>query len=47
MKKRHIVSLPPDVFEALEVYKKKLEGELKLRLTFGQTIFHLLNKDTK
>lgn len=41
---RHHIGIPARYFLELEAFKKELEQELKMHLTFGQVVVFLLNK---
>lgn len=40
---RHMVSLTPKAFDALEQYKKDLEKRLFIPVTFSQAVIHLIS----
>ena len=44
---RHLISVPVALMPILRAYKEKLEKEVGMPLTFGQTIVHLINKESK
>ncbi len=41
---RHHIGIPPKYFNELEAFKKELEKELQMPVTFGQAIIYLINK---